>query len=135
MGETMFWKKRRLDKEEEDRLIKYREYIKTAISNLNEGKINYLSIVYQALVSNDAEIIKLSSKSIKETMCHMNSMQIMKLDEQFRQYTSLEWYTDWEHISLYDLNENINNQEEYLSVIRLGTFHPNGFLERNVLLN
>ena len=130
----MFWKLRKSRREEKDRLIKYREYIRDAISNLNDGKMNYIAIVYQALASNDTENIRLSSRAIKETMGHLSSIQIMKLDEQFRQYTSLEWYTDWEHISLQDLKMNICNQEEYMSVIRLGTFHPNGFFRENCLM-
>lgn len=130
----MFWTKRRSKKEEEDRLVEYREYIGNAIDNLNDGKLNYIAIVYQALVSKDSQIIRLSSKSINETLKHINSKQIIKLDEQFRQYTSLEWYTDWKQISLQELKKDISNHEEYLSVIRLGTFHPNGFFREKCLM-
>ncbi|WP_455717404.1 hypothetical protein [Anaerosporobacter sp.] len=96
--------------------------------------MNYIAIVYQAFATDDTEIISLSSKAINKTLCHMSSIQIIKLDEQFRRYTSLEWYIDWELISLEDLKSNIRNQEEYLNVIRLGTFHPNGFLREKCLM-
>lgn len=122
----MFGKKR-------ENILNYRSKIQKAIKYLEESKQSYIAEVYQAFAFGDKESIRIASKAVAELMCGMTSVQIMRLDEEFRQYTSMEWMIDWSQIMPLSFKKMIRNREEYLWVVRLGTFHPNGYFREKCI--
>ena len=98
-----------------------------AAEELRQGKQNYLPVLYQALVAEDKETIRFVAREIAQYMQSLNAGQIIRLDEQFRTYTSLEWRISWEKVDVDLLEKNIRNKEDFLWCMRVGTFHPNGF--------
>ena len=120
------------DKKDDQREI-YRKRIQMDIEFLNQGRQNYLAPVYQALASNDEKIVKCAAEAIAAYLAILDTTGFIRLDEQFRQYSSLEWYSDWEKIDLNILKKQIANSQNYIWVMRLGTFHPNGFFRAKCL--
>jgi len=114
----MFWEK--TTKEDMDG-------VKSAALEVRNGKQNFLPVVYQMLVSKDEDVVRYAASEIANYMKGLDSAQIIKLDENFRGYSSMEWTINWERIDLGRWKECITCKEDYLWVLRLGTFHPNGY--------
>ncbi len=114
----MFWEK--TTKEDMDK-------VKSAVSEVRHGKQNFLPVVYQMLASKDDDVVRYAASEIANYMKGLDSAQIIKLDENFRGYSSMEWTINWERIDLGRWKECITCKEDYLWVLRLGTFHPNGY--------
>lgn len=104
-----------------------------AAEELRQGKQNYLPVLYQALVAEDKETIRFVAREIAQYMQSLNAGQIIRLDEQFRTYTSLEWRISWEKVDVDLLEKNIRNKEDFLWCMRVGTFHPNGFFREKCI--
>lgn len=101
------------------RLIQYGEELK-------QGHENMLKAIYWYVVSEDGENANLASKMISEYMESLDCSQMIKLNDSFREATSLEWFIEWKDVELNELKNRIK-QEYFPWVVRLGTFHPNGF--------
>lgn len=97
------------------------------------GKQNYLASIYQMLIIPDKECVQRAAFEIAQYMKGLNSRRLMILDEQFRESTSMEWFINWDKILLSDLKDKIEEKENYLWVLRLGTFHPNGYFREKCM--
>ncbi len=64
--------------------------MKQAVEELRQGKQNYLFVIYQALASHDKETIDYAAVEIAQYMRNLSADRIIRLDECFRQYTSIE---------------------------------------------
>ncbi|MBQ7775846.1 MAG: hypothetical protein IJ379_07985 [Lachnospiraceae bacterium] len=121
-----FWKK---DKEKSEAVKR----LEQAIDEFRQGKQNYLPAIYQALASKDKEAMKLAAHEIAQYMKGLDSNQLIRLDERFREYSSMEWNIWWEKVDLSFWKVNIENTEDYLWSLRLGTFHPNGYFREKCI--
>lgn len=101
--------------------------VQEAASEVRRGKQQFLPVVYQMLVSKDKNVVRYAASEIAEYMQGLDSARIIRLDENFRQYSSMEWNINWQKIDLGFWKNCIECREEYLWVLRLGTFHPNGY--------
>ncbi len=101
--------------------------LEQAIGEFRQGKLNWLSVIYQTLTSKDEEVVKEAAYEIARYMKSLDSNQMIHLEERFRQYSSMEWNIWWEKVDLKSWKECIKNLDVYLWIIRLGTFHPNGY--------
>lgn len=108
--------------------------IKQAVEELRQGKQNYLFVIYQALASHDKETIDYAAVEIARYMRNLNADRIIRLDECFRQYTSIEWIISWENVNIDLWEKSIRQREAYLWVLRLGTFHPNGYFREKCIV-
>lgn len=111
----------------------YIERLKQSANELRAGKQNYLPIIYQALVSNDREAMRFAAHEIAQYMQGLDSGKLIRLDEEFRQYSSMEWTINWRNVDISLWKAELDNREEYLWAIRLGTFHPNGYFREKCI--
>ncbi len=112
------------------------EYInkaELAAQQLKLGKVNYLPVIYRILASKNKEAVNYAAGQIAQYMRSLDSNRMIRLDEEFRQYTSMEWDVFWADVDLSVWKEKIDNQEDYLWVVRLGTFHPNGYFREKCI--
>lgn len=130
----MFWNKGRSLGKGKSMEKEYSDRIQTGIIEFEAGDTMNIALVYQAFAFTEEMILKMAAKAIHGYMTGLNSMELIRLDERFRQYTSLEWFLDWKQISLKEIKEQIGNQEEFYSVVKLGTFHPNGYYREKCLM-
>lgn len=83
----------RYSKQEEQ----YLSYItNTAIPELKAGKLQFLAGAYSIFAQRGMEHYKKETAGVvAELLSNQTAMQLIRLDEQFRNFTSLEWTMDW----------------------------------------
>lgn len=114
---------------EQEELQQLEQYI----DGLRSGQQRCLAEIYQTLISRNKECVQPAAAEIAQYMRTLNNSAILSLHREFRAYTSMEWRISWEKVSLVDLSARIENTENYLWVLRLGTFHPNGYFRERCM--
>ena len=94
---------------------------------LMQGEVRCLAWLYEELVSENSAGLSIIADYIKRFMSGLGSAQLIKLDEQFRDTSSMEWMIRWKEVDIDRFEIYIKDREAFLWVARLGTFHPNGF--------
>lgn len=107
--------------------------IDASIAELEKGHENRLAALYCALLSRDAASADMAAGAIHTYMESLNAPKLISLSRRFRESTSMEWYIDWKHISLSDIRASVSDWNAYLSILRLGTFHPNGYFREKCM--
>lgn len=104
-----------------------------AIEKLEQKEISYLHIVYGAFACKDKALVEQAGRAIIGLLESYTMEQMIRLSEKFRQYTSMEWQTDWGEISLHSLRENFSSSQDYVYALILGSFHPNGYFRESCI--
>lgn len=112
----------------------YYDNIFSSISRLEAGQESALAVLYPALLSRDEQLVNPAAEAICAYVESRNASDIIKLSLRFREYTSMEWSVEWKNVSLSDIRETVLNENAYLSILRLGTFHPNGYFRQKCML-
>lgn len=107
--------------------------ISANIAELEKGHENRLAALYCALLSRDAASADMAAGAIHTYMESLDAPRLIRLSRQFREYTSMEWSIDWKHISLSDIRTSVSDWNAYLNILRLGTFHPNGYFREKCM--
>ena len=108
--------------------------ISQQISRLESGGESALAVLYPALLSRDEQLVNSAAEAIYTYVESLDAPKIIKLSLRFREYTSMEWSVEWKNVSLSDIRETVLNENAYLSILRLGTFHPNGYFREKCML-
>ena len=108
--------------------------ISQQISRLEAGGESALAVLYPALLSRDEQLVNSAAEAIYAYVENLDAPKIIKLSLRFREYTSMEWSVEWKNVSLSDIRETVLNENAYLSILRLGTFHPNGYFREKCML-
>lgn len=104
------------------------------ISRLEAGVESALAVLYPALLSRDEQLVNSAAEAIYAYVENLDATKIIKLSLRFREYTSMEWSVEWKNVSPPDIRETVLNENAYLSILRLGTFHPNGYFREKCML-
>ena len=109
--------------------INYRERWENNFSKvLNDfysGKDNLLPTIYCYLTSSNVKTVAQAAHAIAGYMNRQDFSGICRLGDRFREMTSMEWSIDWKCFDIKSIRtESI---EDRLWILRLGTFHPNGY--------
>lgn len=107
--------------------------IDASIAELEKGHESRLAVLYCTLLSRDAASADMAANAIHTYMESLDVPKLIRLGRQFREYTSMEWYIDWKHISLSDIRASVSDWNAYLNILRLGTFHPNGYFREKCM--
>ncbi len=57
----------------------------------------------------------------------LNAARLIRLEEQFRQTTSVEWSINWKGISILPVLRQCVTEEQRIAFLGFGSFHPNGY--------
>lgn len=109
------------------------EEIYTHIAGLEAGEVNLLARLYPSLLSGDKALVNAVAEALHAYMDRLDAVHIIRLDRRFRQYTSMEWSYDWGKVSLASMTGNIVSKQARLSILRLGTMHPNGYFREKCM--
>jgi len=104
-----------------------RERLDMAMSRLAQGEEYCLSWVYTFLPSQDKKIVRDAAIAVAQYVRPLETAAFFRLNDSFRQTTSMEWSIDWKKVDLSRLELSIGDEEVFLWIARLGTFHPNGY--------
>lgn len=115
--------------------VKTELYEKTSacIEKLKNGEESALPVLYPMVLSGDREIVNMSAGAIHDYMKTLDSSKIIKLSRRFGGYTSMEWFIAWPKVSLSALRKSIDHADAFFDIVRLGTFHPNGYFRENCM--
>lgn len=100
--------------------------IEEEIEKLKNGDVSGLRIVYHAFATDDRLLMRRAGHAIRTCLEPYSMSRMIKLYEQFRELTSLEWFVDWQKVSIAGILEKLE-PEDGNYVLILGTFHPNGY--------
>lgn len=106
--------------------------IENACTELKNGRISYLSVLYEAVFSDIKSDRNLAVYTISKYMDSLNSNQIIGLNDSFRISSYWNCNIDWRNVNLDRLRYNIDF-DCYLWILRLGTFHSNGYFRQKCL--
>ena len=109
-----------------------------AIPRFKEGRFTYLNVLYKAFVINTAvEYHKEIAKIFKELLSGISVKKLIRLSENCRAYYySYEDYeitsykVEWKEIRFEREQFSYLTDEEYIAILRLGTFHENGYFRQ-----
>lgn len=112
-----------------DRIKKYDIFhlLQQYEEELYSGNKNAVIMLYTMLVCNDSQIVLQAAKDIYSYWIRLNPQGIINFSETFRDYTSVNWFIDWKNVDLSDLEKSIGDKVIFKEIIRIGTFHPNGY--------
>lgn len=112
----------------------HQQSILNAITQIKSGNysVSYIAEVYCVFATEDFTLMCQAAQVLRDVFCSMDSSQIIRFDNLFRQHTSLEWCGEWKKIVPAGFKK-VLNEEEYQWVLRVGTFHSNGFYRENCL--
>lgn len=105
-----------------------------ALKRLEEKDGSGLHIVYSLIVSGDGSLVGKSGQAIREFLEEFPMKKMIRLSENFRQYTSMEWDIDWKTFRVKDRKNWFATERDYISVLILGSFHPNGYYREQCTL-
>ncbi len=106
-------------------------WMKEWLVKLESGDFTGLR-VYDAFATCNGEMIKRAGEAIARQLKKLQRPKLLKLCEQFRELTSMEWVINWEEVSLETVRKELP-EEEYKYVLILGTFHPNGYFRERCM--
>lgn len=104
-----------------------------AEAGLREKDEKWLHIAYGAFASNDPELICRAGCAVRNLLNDYTMPKMIRLSEIFRQYTSMEWYIDWNAIQPENLKRWFESEDDYRYAMILGSFHPNGYYREKCL--
>lgn len=123
------------DKLEKERLRKtYYQSLTDAIDALEGGDASRLHTVYCIFAFGDSGLVKRGAKAVRLLLESYTVGQMIRLGENFRQYTSLEWSIDWKEIDLERMRAIFETEQDYIFALILGSFHPNGYFRERCCL-
>ncbi len=105
----------------------YGEILDKAIEQAEKRDLSVLKTVYCTFATGDTDRIRRAGACIRMALQDLSILQMIRLDEQFRWCTSLEWGIDWRKISLKSIRNEFANENDYVYALILGSFHPNGY--------
>lgn len=111
----------------------YRPHLIEAIINVKQGDESYLLDAYTALFTRDKELIETSVDAIGRLLSGYTMSKMIRLSENFRELTSLEWSIDWKKIQISSLRGQLNSLPDYVWILILSSFHPNGYVREQSL--
>ena len=112
----------------------WHEIIRDGIEKLQAGDLSALRIVYSAFATQDTGLIRRAGEAIRLQTASMTQMQLLRLCERFRTFTSLEWRIYWEDVCLEPVKK-VLPADTFRCVLILGSFHPNGYFREACIRN
>lgn len=94
---------------------------------LIQGDVGCLAWLYEQLVYEDAKGCAVVANYIKKFMSELDDVHLIRLDGRFRETSSIEWFTRWKEVDPVNIEKYVTDRNAFLWILRLGTFHPNGY--------
>lgn len=120
----MFWNKKR---------TWYSEHLAENIQALNEGDLRRIPLIFCVFSGDDTNDKLLAAKVLKKVIKDFGFDDIIRMDLQMRQTTSMEWSINWREQKLDNFFTGSMNVEERQAVLIFASFNPNGFIREKAV--
>lgn len=102
------------------------------IQRLESGELTMLRMVYCVLVTENEILIRHAGEAIRGQLSCLSRVQLLRVCERFRTFTSLEWFIDWSSVSPKLMKKDLP-EDTFQYVLILGSFHPNGYFREKCM--
>lgn len=110
-----------------------KESLKNEIKNFENGNINNIYKVYSCFATEDKYLIQEAADTLNKMFSEFSSDQIIKIYENFRNCDSIEWFIYWNKIDIFDIKKYIDKEDKWITILKSGTFHSNGYYREKCL--
>lgn len=126
-----FWKKESQKTDTVSR--KWTEMRRGWIQELKNGDCTHLPHLYCLAAEPGNPLLPAAMESIAQQMDALDVNGRLAWDDRFRASTSVEWSIDWSKVDPAAAKPYLHDSRDYLWLLRLGTFHPNGYYREKCL--
>ncbi|MDR2898086.1 MAG: HEAT repeat domain-containing protein [Spirochaetaceae bacterium] len=123
----MFWQKK------QNQPGKFGIALEENIKALHEGKLWRIPWVLSVFAENHDESKLAAAKVLSEILETLSFDEIIRVDEQIRSTTSMEWYCDWRKLDIKTFFTPSMNTRERRAVIVFASFNLNGFIREQAV--
>ena len=109
------------------------ERLARAIAELEAGHDSWLPWVYSFLAYRDTMLVRTAADTVSNYMKKLSTKQVIQWDDRFRSYSTIEYFVNWKTVNVSSIKMKIRDDETFRWVMRLGTFHPNGYFRENCI--
>ena len=95
---------------------------------LEEGDYSRIPWIFCVFSEDHAASKLIAARALSKTLDKLGFDEIIRIDEQMRQTTSMEWFIDWRKKKIEDIVTPKMSYAERRAVIVFASFNPNGFI-------
>ena len=112
---------------------------RVALPGFLEGKTEYVSILQGVFTIKEAKHYHIEvAKAYEHLLSHTTVKQLIQLEENCRRHVDVEWNVpwwgiEWNHADMSRKNFPYLNDIQYMAVLKLGTFHANGYYRQKCI--
>ncbi len=125
----MFWNRlvNKFKKKESVKVYIMENILIEAVGALEDYDISQIHNAYCVFATSNRELVRRAGAAISSILADYSMKDMIRLSEQFRMYTSMEWSVNWNRINLAEKKRWFASEEDYKYCLILGSFHPNGY--------
>ncbi len=128
-GGSMFWNRK--DKQ----LGWYGKQLEENIKALRNGERSRISWIFCVFAEKHEQSKIIAAKVLRETLDNLSFDEVINIDEQMRQTTSIEWSINWCELNINNFFTSKMDEQDKRVITIFASFNPNGFIrERAVKL-
>ncbi|PGZ93882.1 MULTISPECIES: HEAT repeat domain-containing protein [unclassified Bacillus (in: firmicutes)] len=109
-----------------------KEYIENMLK-ASEYELTRIPTIFSFLLTSSDDLKIRTAKVLYEYVISLNILELSKLDNLFRERTSLDWSYDWRNESPENLLLPDMSDDEKLIILGLCSFHPNGYFREKAI--
>lgn len=112
---------------------------RVALPGFLEGRTEYISILQGVFTIQEAKHYHIEvAKAYENLLCHTMVKQLIRLEENCRRRIDVEWNVpwwgiEWNHTDMSRRKFSYLNDVQYMAVLKLGTFHANGYYRQTCM--
>ncbi|WP_070120912.1 HEAT repeat domain-containing protein [Bacillus marinisedimentorum] len=126
-----FFKKSKKDYPADQYSNQYKDEVLHSI--VMDNDLTKVPIAFSFLLTHSNDLKKRTVEALHLCLSQLTSKEVLALDTLFRNRTSMDWSYDWKNESPKNLYFSDISDDEKVTVLGLGTFHPNGFFREKAL--
>ncbi|RPJ94799.1 HEAT repeat domain-containing protein [Rummeliibacillus sp. TYF005] len=110
-----------------------KDYIKEMLQVTGKYEVSRIPAIFELLLTSSNELKVRAAKVLHAYVQSLNILELSKLDNLFRERTSLDWAYDWKTESPENLLTTDMTEEMRVMILGLCSFHPNGYFREKAL--
>ena len=112
----------------------FSDQLEENIKALEKGDYSRIPWIFCVFSEQHTVSKQIAAQALSCTLNQMNFDEIIRIDEQMRQTTSMEWSIDWKKKRIEDFFTPKMSYTERRAVIVFASFNPNGFIREKAVL-
>ncbi len=110
-----------------------KEYIEDMLNVTDGFELSRIPSIFTFLLTSNDDLKIRTAKVLYQYVISLNILELSKLDNLFRERTSLDWSYDWRNESPENLLLPDMTEEEKLIILGICSFHPNGYFREKAI--